>query len=118
MDEYITSVILEINGKKITDFKSVSEDARVLRKTVPLMGKTGKAAVTPRHGLSLEYVIPAKRAEFDFASVDNCTVTFVKETGRVIFTGVSTLEIGETKYDGENESTRMIKFVADARREE
>lgn len=114
--EYVSRVVLEINGQNITDFKTVSEDARVLRKAVKLMNKTGVISMSEQLGLKLGYVIPKDAPEFDFAGVAGGTVTIDYENGtRIKYTGVSTLEIGEVTYDGENEATKTISFVAEKR---
>lgn len=112
-DEYVNQVLLEVNGQSITDFKSVSEDAIVLRKAVKLMNKTGVITMTPQYGVKVEYVVPKNATPFDFAAVSGGTLTIDYENGtRIKYTGVATLEIGEIKYDGENEATQTISFVA------
>jgi hypothetical protein len=117
---YVTEATLEINGQKISDFKGVSEKPRRLRKQVKLMGgKLGHGRLTAEYGVTLDYVVPAAPAVFDFAAVEDGTLTLVYEGGRrVIYTGVSTLEIGEAKTDGENELVQTIDFGATGRREE
>lgn len=112
-DEYVSEVLLEVNGKSITDFKTVTEDPVVLRKAVKLMKKTGVMSVTPQYGVKVDYVIPKDAEEFDFASVAGGTLTIDRENGtRIKYTGVYTTEIGETKYDGDNEAVKTISVVA------
>lgn len=118
MSEYVSGVALEVNGQEITDFKSVTEGGRTLRKQVNLMNKTGHANVTPRHTVDVEYVVPKDSPEFDFDSVVGGTLTIDKGNGiRVQYGGVACLEVGEAKYDGDNEATRQIKLSAESRTE-
>lgn len=115
-EEYVSKVLLEINGQSVTDFKTVSEDAIVLRKVVRLMNKTGNIKVVPQYGLKLGYVIPKDAPEFNFEAVENGTLTIDYENGtRRKYTGVSTLEIGEVTYDGDNEAVKNITFGAQKR---
>jgi len=119
MDSYVSTVSLLINGEEITDFSAVEEKARTLRKQVNLMKKTGILGVTQRYGVSVDYVVPKDKPEFDFAGIEDGTLTIDKENGsRVTYTGVATLDIGATKYDGDKEATRTIEFVATGRVEE
>jgi hypothetical protein len=118
MSEYVSAVTLEVDGQEISDFKSVTEGGRTLRKQVNLMNKTGHIGVTPRLSVDVEYVVPKDASEFDFDSVVGGTLTIDKGNGvRVQYGGVATLEVGETKYDGDNEATRQIKFSAESRTE-
>lgn len=115
-EEYVSQVLLEINGQSITDFKSLSEDAIVLRKAVKLMKKTGFIGMTPQYGVKVDYVIPKDNPRFDFAAVAGGTLTIDYENGtRIKYTGVSCTEIGETRYDSENEAVQSISFVATKR---
>jgi len=118
MSEYVSGVTLEVNGQEITDFKSVTEGGRTMRKQVPLMNKTGHINTTPRHTADVDYVVPADAPEFDFDSVVGGTLTIDKGNGRrVQYGGVCTLEVGDAKYDGDNEVVRSIKFSAETRTE-
>lgn len=118
MSEYVSAIALEINGQEITDFKSVSEGGRTLRKQVNLMNKTGHITMTPRLTVDVEYVVPKDASEFDFDSVVGGTLTIDKGNGvRMQYGGVACLEVGETKYDGDNEATRQIKLSAETRTE-
>ncbi|MFH1028484.1 MAG: hypothetical protein V1791_10825 [Pseudomonadota bacterium] len=118
MSEYVAKVSLEVNGQEITDFKAVSEGGRTLRKQVPLMNKTGHTNVTQRYTASVDYVVPSDAPEFDFDSVEGGTLTIDKGNGsRVTYGGVCTLEVGETKYDGDNEAVKTISLSAETRTE-
>ncbi|MBI3677394.1 MAG: hypothetical protein HY243_12345 [Proteobacteria bacterium] len=111
--EYVSKVLLEINGSNIDDFKSVEESEVEINKKVPLMGSTGTIAVTPRYEITVDYVVPKDAAEFDFNTVKGGTLTIDKTNGvRVKFSGVTTEKIGATAYDGEKEATRKITFMA------
>lgn len=113
MEEYVAQVTLEINGQEITDFNSVEEKEVALRKAVNLMNSTGVVGVTRRYGVAVDYVVPKNKPEFDFNAVSGGTLTIDKGNGaRVTYTGVSTLSIGATKYDGDKEATRPIEFIA------
>ena len=112
-EQYVTQVKVEHNGVSITDFKKFSEGARVLKKSIRLMGKRGHIKTTPEYTFSLDYVIPANKPEHDFEEEGEARVTVEYEGGqRYTYTGVETLEIGETTFDDENEATRTINFAA------
>lgn len=114
--EYVSQILLEVNGQGITDFKSVTENEVEIRKEVKLMSKTGVVRVQPSYGLQVEYVVPKDAEEFDFESVSDGSLTIDLNNGvRKQYAGVFTLKIGETKYDGENEATRTIDLVAEKR---
>ena len=51
-EEFVSQVLLEINGKSITDFKTVEEKEFELHKTVNLMNTTGHTSSGPRGGSS------------------------------------------------------------------
>ncbi|MDR3631478.1 MAG: hypothetical protein P4L42_14200 [Desulfocapsaceae bacterium] len=116
MPEYVSLVLLEVNGQEISDFKSVTEKEVELAKQVKLMNKTGFTNVTARYEVEVDYVVPKDAPEFDFTSVANGTLTIDKMNGvRDTFTGVYTLKIGATKYDGDKEATRTINLGATGR---
>jgi len=116
MADYVSKILLSVNGQEITDFNSFTEGGYTLRKPVNLMNKTGFMDVTPRHGCEVEYVVPEDGAEFDFDSVVGATLVITFMNGETTtYTGVATLEVGDTKYDGDNEATRTIKFGAKGR---
>jgi len=115
MDEYVARVSLTINGREIDDFTGVSEETREIRKEIKLMRKTGVAKVTPRYGGTIDYVVP-EGPEFDFEDIQDGTLTIEYDGGRRIeFSGVAVIEIGETKFDGENGATKTIKWIAQKR---
>jgi hypothetical protein len=116
MSEYVSKVLLEINGKGITDFKAVEEEETELAKEVNLMNKTGSVDVTPRYRVGVDYVVPKDDEEFDFASVKDGTLTIDFDNGRRRqYRGIRTLKIGATTYDGEKEAIRKITFMATGR---
>lgn len=114
MPEYVSKITLDINGQQITNFKSATEKEVELGKEVPLMNETGFIDKTPRYGVALEYIIPKDTPEFDFTTVKNGRLTIDRggNAGRITYTGVTRLKIGESKYDGENEVTKTIDFGA------
>lgn len=112
-EEFISQVLLEINGQSITDFKSVEEKDYELHKPVLLMGRTGHIRATPRYGVSVEYVKPSDATPFDFTQVRGGTLTIDYENGtRIKYTGLYVTNIGAVKYDGENEASQTIDFSA------
>ena len=118
-DEYLSSVILDVNGEQIDDFKSVEEKEFEVRKTIELARKTGTVAATPRYGLTIEYGVPKDRPVFDFAGVADGRITLDFENGtRRTYSGCSCIKIGSVKYDGTSEATCQIEFAASGRSEE
>ena len=114
MSVYCSRVALKHNGEEITDFKSFTENAQTHRRVVELMNKTGVSRVKARHGFKLEYVHPEEgEAPKDFSIIENATFTAVREDGkRIQYLGVSCLETGEAKTDGENDKVSEIMFMA------
>ena len=95
MSEYVSQVLLEVNGQEITDFKSVSEKEVKVSEPVKLMNKTGFAMATKRFEVDVEYVVPSDAPEFDFESLRNGTLTIDKMNGvRVVYTGCYTIKVG------------------------
>lgn len=116
MSEYVNRCFLEVNGQTIEDFKSVAEKEVELHKAVNLMNKTGVCGVTPRYGVTVDYVVPAGEPEFDWEAVKDGTLTIEYEGGRRrSFTGVYVGKIGEAKTDGDNELVKSIELLATGR---
>jgi len=110
--EYLSRVLLDVNGVQIDDFKSATDKEVELNKRVNLMNKTGFMAATPRYGVEVEYVVPYS-GEFDWTAVKDGRLTLEYENGkRVTYTGVCTLTVGDEKAEGENETTRAITLGA------
>ena len=110
MSEYVSRVLLDVNGQSIEDFKSVTEKEVVVHKAVNLMNKTGHMKMTPRYAVDVEYVVPETASEFDWEAVSDGRLSIEYMNGkRITFTGVYVLTVGEAKADGENE---MIKAIA------
>ncbi|WP_028318963.1 hypothetical protein [Desulfobulbus elongatus] len=114
MSEYVTRVLLEVNGQNIEDFSSVTEGEYETAKPIKLMNATGFGATTPRYQVEVDYVVPSDKPEFDFTAVKNGTLTIDKMNGvRVTYTGVYCLKVGQTKYEQESEgTTRTITLGA------
>jgi hypothetical protein len=111
--EYVSQVMLEVDGQEITDFSAVTEKEVEIKKEVKLMNKTGVVSVVPKYGLSVDYVVPKEADEFDFELVSDGTLTIDLGNGvRKQYTGVYTLKVGDTKYDGDKEATRTIEMIA------
>jgi hypothetical protein len=110
---YILRALLEINGKSITDFKSVTEGEVARYKTVNLMNTTGHAAIMPRYTVKTDYVVPFDTPEFDFSQVQGGTLTLDYQNGtRKKYGGVYVTKEGEAKFDGDNEVVKTIEFSA------
>ena len=116
-EEFVSQVLLEVNGQSITDFKKVTENNIELNGKVKLMNGKGHFRKNPDYGLSLDYVVPSDGPEFDFTQVrgGTCTIDYMNGT-RVKYGSVYVEEIGETTFDGENEAVRTIKFSAKTRK--
>jgi hypothetical protein len=110
---FVSQVLLEIDGKSITDFKSVEEKEFELHKVVNLMNTTGHITTKERYGVSVEYIIPKDGPEFDFTAVKGGKIVIDYQNGkRVNYSGVYVLKIGALKHDGDKESSRTIDFSA------
>lgn len=116
MSEYVTSVLLDVNGQSIDDFQSVSIKEVDIHKQVNLMNKTGHAKVTPRYAVDVDYVVPETDSEFEWESVSDGRLSIEFLNGkRVTFTGVYILKVGEAKADGETEMVKTIELGAEGR---
>lgn len=116
-EEFVSQVLLEVDGKSITDFKTVEEREFELHKTVNLMNTTGHIGTKPRYGVNVEYVVPKDAPEFDFTKVKGGKIVIDYQNGtRVNYSGVYVLKIGVLKHDGEKESTKTIEFSAKTRK--
>ena len=112
---YVTRLALEVNGQVVTDFKAFTEKARIIRKKVPLMYKSGTAELTQRYEVEVDYVVP-QIGPFDFDSVTGGTLSVEYDSGeRIEFGGVATAEVGDATVDGENELVKKIRLIAETR---
>lgn len=112
-EEYVSEVLLEINGQSITDFKSVTEGERLLYEPVKLMSITGHKKKKERPSCKVEYVVPSDTTEFDFTQVKGGTLTIDYQNGtRKKYTGVYAAKIGELKLDGDGDPVKTIEFSA------
>lgn len=115
-EEFVSQVLLEVNGQSITDFKTVEEKDYELHKAVNLMNGTGHITAQPRFGVNVEYVVPKDTTEFDFTQVKGGTITIDYQNGtRVKYNGVYVMKIGALKHDGDKESVKTIEFSAKKR---
>ena len=114
MSNYITRCQFEVNGTVINDFKSVTENEYTVSKVVPLMYKTGSARLTKRFQLEVVYVQPPVNPfNWDQVLGGNGTITLEYDSGeRVDYGEVSVLSVAASAIDGENELTRVVKFMA------
>jgi len=117
--EYVSKVLLEINGQEIEDFDSVEEPESEIFKSVKLMNKTGHTAVTQRYeGLTVDYIIPSDAPSFDFRQVAGGTLTIDRMNGtRITYGGIYTTKVGKIKYDGDNVAKQTIELSAESRTE-
>lgn len=112
---YVVRCSLEVNGAVETNFKGFTEKSRVMRKQVPLMAKTGHAAVTQRYQVEIDYVVPQTNP-FSFDGISGGTLSIEYDSGeRIDFGGVYTLEVGDATLDGENELTRKVTLGCETR---
>lgn len=120
MQEYVSRVFITKDGKDLADFKSFKEGSREVRAQVPLMHKTGFIRKTVRHTLEVEYAIPLV-GKINWDGFEGGTLIVEDEGGnRTIFTGVSTLIVGEATSDSEGDNAMMqtISLGASDRKEE
>ena len=112
-NEYVTRVLLEVQGQSIEDFSSVTEGEVEHRKAVKLMNKYGVVGVVPQYPLKIDYVVPSDGPEFNFEEIEDGTLTIDKDNGvRIEYSGVYCLKVGEAKYDGDKEAVRTIELLA------
>lgn len=118
--EYVSQVLLTANGKKIDDFKKVTEREVEYYKQVNLMKKTGHVKMTPRYGVTVEYVVPSSGTRVDWKGIKNGTLIVADDDSshRRTYTGVYVLKVGEIVSDGENERVQTIELGAEDRVEE
>jgi hypothetical protein len=114
MTQYVNSVTLDVNGKDVSNFKSITIGETEIFRQVKAMNKTGHAKVTARHSLSVEYLVPVEDPEVKWSEVADARVSVVYENGkRKTFTGVYVLKVGEEKIDSENDVTKTIELSAE-----
>ena len=115
-DEYVSKVELEINGQSIIDFQAVEVGDAELAKTVKLVGQYGAIGVTPLYQITVDYVVPKSKPEFNFTALTPGTpgtLTIDKLNGiREAYVGVSTLKIGAHTMNGDKEVVRKVTFFA------
>ena len=111
-EEYVSRVLLEIDSQNIEDFEEVEEGDVELAKAVELMNKIGTCELLPKYSIKVKYAIPKDADEFDFNSVKNGRLTIDRKNGmRIVYTGVTRIKIGATKY-GKDVATKEIEFIA------
>lgn len=117
--EYVSRVLLDVNGQSVEDFKAVTEKELEINKPVNLMNKTGFIKMTARYSVSVDYVVPETASEFSWEAVEDGTLSIEYMNGnRITYTGVYVLKMGEAKADGENEMVRTIELGAIGRTKE
>jgi len=112
--EFVSDVIVEINGQVVPEIKSATEGERDLNGTVKLMGGTGHYKKRERPTCQVKYVIPFDKAEFDFTAVNDGTLTIDYKNGvRKKYMGVYVTKIGAAEFDGEVEGVvKVVEFSA------
>jgi len=119
MAEYVSRILLEVDGQAIEDFKEVTEEAFEKYKKVELMNRTGHAEKTSRYGIKVTYVIPKDSTEFDWISLKNGRLTIDRQNGkRITFLNVHFIGKGEIRYSPDNEATYEVTLSAEERKEE
>ncbi len=113
MDEYVSKIILDVNGQQIEDFEEITEPEQELRKRVDLANKTGFCRVTARLEGTLKYVIPNGRPAFNWNSLENGTLIVTHLDGtRISYTGVSVLKVGKPVKGKDEAATQDIDWLA------
>jgi hypothetical protein len=116
MSTYITRASLDVNGTEITDFKSITEKTSAMGKVVPLMYKTGSAALTERWSGEIDYVVPNDTTPFVFEGVFGATLNITYDSGdQSLYGGVRVIEVGDRVVDGENELIQKIHWMAETK---
>ena len=112
MDDYVSSVTLMVNGRKMADLMSVTEKETIPRAQMNLMGKTGKKKLTKRYGLLVDYVPPASGVEYDWDGLENGTIIIRYESGKKkTYPECSTLKVGQLKYSEDSDPVREIDLL-------
>jgi hypothetical protein len=108
-----------IDNVEMTDFKNYQANDEVLAERVRLQNFTDYAEVPPEYGLSIDYVIPANKKEFDFSKIDGNTTIRVAKVGggSTTWSGCKTLTIGGETIDGEKEAVKTVSIFAKGRSE-
>lgn len=116
MPEYVSKILLEVNGQQIDDFKKVREGEREVRKVIQLARGIGTVRVVRGYPLEVDYVIPKDAPEIDFeAMFDSAegTLTIDYENGvRKSYGGVTLVKVGKAEYPDEDGVTVTIEMVA------
>lgn len=113
MDQVVSGIQLEVNGKLITNFASVTEKGRTYRKPVQLMNKTVIKKVNPQYELTVEYMVPDGDPEIDWAELENGRLTILFDSGRrKTYPEVSCLSEGDVKYDQDGNPVKNIELLA------
>jgi hypothetical protein len=112
--EYVSLVLLQINGHDCDDFESVTEPEEVAREIVELMNKTGTCKVTRPMVVKVDYVKPLGASEFDFEQCDGTGTLIIdyQDGSRRSYRGVSFLKKGEMQFDGKKPGKRTIELLA------
>lgn len=117
--EYVSKITLIANGQEVAHLESCTEMEREVRTSKNLMRSTGFYRRQPRYQLQCVYAIPAAATEFDFEGLENGTIIVEYEGGRrILYSGVSTLTIGEKPFNETDAATCTVLMGADSRREE
>jgi hypothetical protein len=103
----------------MVDFKNYQVNDQVLAERVKLQNSTDYAEVTPEHGFTIDYVIPAGTKEYDFKKIDGRSTIRVAKVGggATLWLGCKTLSVGGETIDGEKEAVKTITIFAKGRKE-
>jgi hypothetical protein len=101
MGEYVSRVLLEVDGAAVDDFDAITLPEEEVRQQEMLMNRAAQFEVTPNLSpIDVVYAIPKDREPFDWQSVRNGTLTVDLQNGtRIKYTGVSFLKEGTTSFD-------------------
>lgn len=111
----VCRVTVNIDGKKITNFKSFTEKASDINKLVELHSGYDVISLEPKNEFSLEWVLQKDNLP-DWSSYNNITVEIKQVGGKTIIYGdCSVISIDDASYSGRDEVTQNINFFAKTR---
>lgn len=111
MSEYVSRILLEVNGQSFEDFQDFEEGEIELKKQFALMNGTGIHGTQPVITSKLTAVIPKDKPEFDFTQLVDGTITVDYQNGRrKTYPNCHTLRLGRIAHNGNKESTREIEI--------
>lgn len=116
MSNYISAATVVVDGEELEDVKKVREGRRTVRKSIKVMKRRGRVKTTPDYTIELDTVIPEDGPGYDYESIEDKTLTIEYDNGtKIIYLGVSVLEIGDEEFDDDNEAIVKVTLSAEDR---